>query len=70
VSSSANTRLFFGVEWETQAEKSKSGYKLKVARIVSSHRKVTTLVPVLIDILLLKYVSTDFLINLLSRTAH
>ena len=63
-------RLFFGVEWETRAEKSKSGYKLKVVRIVPSHRKVATLVPVLIDILLLKYVSTDFLINLLSRTGH
>ena len=27
----ANTRLFFGVEWETQSKKSKNGYKLKVA---------------------------------------
>ena len=26
-------RLFFGVEWEREAEKSKSGYNLKVARI-------------------------------------
>ena len=28
---SANTRLFFGVEWETLSKKSKNGYKLKVA---------------------------------------
>ena len=31
---SANTRLFFGVEWETKTEKSKSGYDLKVVHIV------------------------------------
>ena len=30
---SANTRLFFGVEWEDKTEKSKSGYNLKVAGI-------------------------------------
>ena len=30
----ANTRLFFGVEWETKTEKSKSGYDLKVVHIV------------------------------------
>jgi len=29
----ANTRLFFGVEWETEAEKAESGYKLKVGHI-------------------------------------
>ena len=29
----ANTRLFFGVGWEKEAEKSKSGYNLKVAHI-------------------------------------
>ncbi len=32
-SQSANTRLFFGVYRETHREKSKSGYKLKVAHI-------------------------------------
>ena len=31
---SANTRLFYGVYRETEAEKSKSGYKLKVPHIV------------------------------------
>jgi len=31
---SANTRLFFGVYQETKAEKSKAGYKMKVAHIV------------------------------------
>ena len=30
---SANTRLFFGVEWEDKTEKSKSGYNLKFAGI-------------------------------------
>jgi len=29
----ANTRLFFGVEWETEAEKAESGYKLKVGHV-------------------------------------
>ena len=45
MSSSANMRLFFGVEWETRAEKSESGYELKVVRVVPSHRKVAMLVP-------------------------
>ena len=30
----ANTRLFFGVEWETSTGKSKTAYNLKVAHIV------------------------------------
>ena len=29
----ANTRLFFGIEWETESEKPESGYKLKVGHI-------------------------------------
>ncbi len=33
-SRSANSRLFFGVYLETQTEKSKSGYNLKVVYIV------------------------------------
>ena len=33
-SRSANTRLFFRVESETESEKSKSAYNLKVVRIV------------------------------------
>ena len=33
----ANTRLFFGVEQETEAEKSKSAFNLKVAHIVFIH---------------------------------
>jgi len=39
---SANTRLFFGVYQETEAGKSKSGYNLKAAYIVSSYSKETT----------------------------
>ena len=41
---SANTSLFFGVYRETEAEKSKSGYNLKVAHIVLLPRKQTTLI--------------------------
>ena len=29
----ANTRLFFGVQWETETEKAKCGYNLKVGHI-------------------------------------
>ena len=38
-SRSANTRLFFGVYKETKSEKSKNGYNLKVANIVSIPRE-------------------------------
>ena len=37
----ANTRLIYGVEQKTRTEKSKSGYNLKVAHIVSSKPKET-----------------------------
>ena len=39
---SANTHLFFGVESETNREKSKSGYNLKPGHIVSFHHQETT----------------------------
>ena len=42
-SQSANTRLFFGVEPETEEEKSKTAFKLKVACIISFQQKITTL---------------------------
>ena len=35
----ANTRLFFGVYRETETEKSKSAYNLKVAHFVLFHNK-------------------------------
>ena len=40
---SANTRLFFGVEPETEEEKSKTAFKLKVTYIISFQQKITTL---------------------------
>ena len=39
---SANTHLFFGVESETNREKSKSGYNLKPGHIASFHHQETT----------------------------
>ena len=42
-SHSANTHLFFGVQWETEEEKSKTAFKLKVACIISFQQKITTL---------------------------
>ena len=41
---SANTRLFFGVYRETGAEKTKTGYKLKVVYIGTSSLKKTPLI--------------------------
>ncbi len=41
---SANTRLFFGVEPETEEEKSKTAFKLKVAYIISFQQKNATLI--------------------------
>jgi hypothetical protein len=42
---SANTRLFFGVYRETGAEKTKTGYKLKVVYIGTSRLKKNTAYP-------------------------
>lgn len=60
---SANTHLFFGVEPETQTEKSESGYGLKVQRCLSCHKNITLRIHFLHHHSLLKYITVEFLKN-------
>ncbi len=58
---SANTRLFFGVESETQTEKSESGYDLKVLRCLPCHKNIALRIHFLHHHSLLMFITVEFL---------